>query len=540
MLYKHAFIAVIFIALFGLSSLTYPSPVLQFSENEDNPPSLPLKPKDTLYLKVKNNAPVAHQVTLTAENAEITGPVTLTIPPRESKQVIATVTQFGEVKVYAKAAQGGYQSVSNTYLSTLRMATFNLSFDRNSFEELVEQMGIPHFTQESMVEQYRNGDLDDDEVAKKRAEQVIQIRNVAEIIQRVKPDILLLAEFNNDGKDTSNHQALDGFQTNYLSQPQHDMPAIIFEYKRTFGTNTGLLSPYDLNHSGGEPALPDDAWGFGQYHGQYAFALFSKYPLDDNSMRSFQQFKWKDIPGEIKPVIDLCNDPEKFPEGMKCGDNWYSDDAWNNFRLSSKNHIDIPVKLPVQKDKERSIHLLLSHPTPPVFDGVARHNYKRNSAEVRFWHDYIEGKTYFIDDQSNTGGLAENSLFIIAGDLNADPDVGDGDRTAIANLLSTSRVNTSATTGDKVPTSKGGSEFLQSSDCTRNCNRDKGNTITSDVGLAIDHIIPSTGLVITDSGVFWPAKDEPGRYLVDDDKLGFSKGVSSDHRLVWLDFYIRQ
>ena len=47
--------------------------------------------------------------------------------------------------------------------------------------------------------------------AKTTAEKVIQIRNVAAIIQNNRPDVLLMAEYNNDGVG-ENKTALDGFQ----------------------------------------------------------------------------------------------------------------------------------------------------------------------------------------------------------------------------------------------------------------------------------------------------------------------------------------
>jgi len=43
--------------------------------------------------------------------------------------------------------------------------------------------------------------------------------------------------------------------------------------------------------------------------------------------------------------------------------------------------------------------------------------------------------------------------------------------------------------------------------------------------LRLDYVLPSTGLRVTDGGVFWPASGEPGSDIVD----------ASDHHLVWLD-----
>ena len=46
---------------------------------------------------------------------------------------------------------------------------------------------------------------------------------------------------------------------------------------------------------------------------------------------------------------------------------WYTDEEWETFPLSSKSHWDVPLTL----SDGQTIHLLCSHPTPPVFDGPA-------------------------------------------------------------------------------------------------------------------------------------------------------------------------
>ena len=74
----------------------------------------------------------------------------------------------------------------------VKIATFNLSFDRKTFENLVAEMRIEPVEQNELVKDYLNGILIDD--AKTTAEKVIQIRNVAAIIQNNRPDVLLMAE----------------------------------------------------------------------------------------------------------------------------------------------------------------------------------------------------------------------------------------------------------------------------------------------------------------------------------------------------------
>ena len=53
------------------------------------------------------------------------------------------------------------------------------------------------------------------------------------------------------------------------------------------------------------------------------------------------------------------------------------------------------------------MHFLVSHPTPPVFDGPEDRNGRRNHDEIRFWADYISPGQggYIYDDEGVRGGL---------------------------------------------------------------------------------------------------------------------------------------
>ncbi len=419
----------------------------------------------------------------------------------------------------------------------VRFATFNLAFDRTAPGMLGEELALSRTEQDALLARHRAADARLDPGTFTRANHVQQIRNIAEIIQRTRPDVLLLSEFDNDGKG-SDTTDLNAFNDNYLAHAQHDeVKAISYPVLQNFATNTGLMSGHDLNLDGKVNNGPDDAWGFGNYHGQYAFAVMSRYPIDTKQIRTFQKFKWKDMPGEANPVIDDCNNAKApIPAGRQCGDAWYDDAAWQAFPLSSKNHADVPVRVKTAKG-EQVIHLLISHPTPPIFGNAARHNVKRNRAEIAFWQDYVAGAGYMVDDAGKAGGLAEGARFVIAGDLNADPQIGDGDLTAIQDLHNHALVNQAVTNGALIPVSQGGPECLasQPDQCKRNNKRPTPERITSSSGLQLDHVLPSANLNAVASGVFWPASFEPGYHLVYDAKLGIAKGVSSDHRLVWVD-----
>ncbi|PMH43250.1 succinyl-CoA synthetase subunit alpha [Vibrio sp. 10N.286.49.B3] len=418
----------------------------------------------------------------------------------------------------------------------VKIATYNLSFDRFTFEALVAEMQVAPEEQTELVTAYLDDSIELSDSDTELAEKIIQIRNVAAILQKNRPDVLMMAEFNNDGTG-EDKEALKGFQDNYLSVSQSidgangeaNLEPIQYPYFESYSTNTGLLSDLDLNRDG-EIALPDDAWGFGFYHGQYAFALASKYEIDSANTRTFQEFKWKDLEGSTNPTITVCDGSLQIPDGMACGDEWYTAKNWEEIRLSSKNHVDAPIIIPTQNGNE-VVHLLMSHPTPPVFD--LGKNKEQNAAEVEFWHQYVQGKEFIYDDAGKTGGLATDSNFVIMGDLNLDPLDGDGITEVMQELHNDPLLNQAVMNGDLYPTSYGAAE-----DATDNASSHPlPNRVTSTFGLAVDYAMPSATLNIVDSGVYWSASYEEGRMLFNDERVGNwgnEKEISSDHRMVWI------
>ena len=139
--------------------------------------------------------------------------------------------------------------------------------------------------------------------------------------------------------------------------------------------NTGVKINDDLNHDGETNQQPSDTHGFGYFEGHFGMALLSKYPINEKDIRTFQHFKWRDMPNALKPIDPSTNKP------------WFNDKAWQELRLSSKSHWDIPINI-----DGKIVHILASHPTPPVFDGPEDRNGKRNHDEIRFWFDYINEK----------------------------------------------------------------------------------------------------------------------------------------------------
>lgn len=329
-------------------------------------------------------------------------------------------------------------------------------------------------------------------------------RKIAAVIQKQRPNILLLNEFDYDYEG----KAADLFQKKYLGVAQFQQQPIQYRYRYFAPVNTGLPSGFDLDNDG-MVGGGNDAFGFGRHPGQYGMLVLSQYPIEKMNVRTFQKFLWKDMPGALIPAN---------PDGTA----WYSTQAWNAFRLSSKSHWDIPVNTPLGR-----LHLLASHPTPPVFDGAEDRNGRRNHDEIRFWREYIggHGKQWIVDDDGMQGGLEAGARFIIAGDLNADPADGDGLPGTIAELLENPRVL-------RMPTpASDGAEQAALADAGANLKHrgahrhDTGNFGPRVGNMRLDYVLPSTGLKVTGSGVFWPKTGEPGADWLD----------ASDHRMVWVD-----
>lgn len=221
---------------------------------------------------------------------------------------------------------------------------------------------------------------------------------IAEIVQRTRPDVVLINEFDYDAGGV----AAAGFQNSYLSVAHGSAAPIIYSHRYVAASNTGVPSGRDLDKNGSVGG-PGDAFGFGFFPGQFAFVVYSMHPIDADGIRTFQNFLWKDMPEAMLPVN---------PDGTS----FYDDGDLDIFRLSSKNHVDVPIDI-----DGRTVHFLVSHPTPPVFDGPEDRNGTRNNDEIRFWADYIQPARsgYIYDDAGNTGGLHAADRFVIAGDQNS-------------------------------------------------------------------------------------------------------------------------
>ncbi|MEO7317723.1 MAG: endonuclease/exonuclease/phosphatase family protein, partial [Chthoniobacteraceae bacterium] len=354
----------------------------------------------------------------------------------------------------------------------IRIATFNSSLNRGSLGALASDLAVTTNN---------------------------QAKRIAEIIQRVRPDILLVNEFDYDSANPT--LALDRFHNNYLAVSQGGQPVLSYPYRYVAPSNTGvptgktLASEGDFDNNGSVTTTPgsnnygNDCYGFGLFPGQYSFAVYSKYPIQTAAIRSFQLFKWKDMPGNV------------IPPGF------YTAAELNIFRLSSKNHVDLPIEV----KPGHVLHFLASHPTPPAFDGAEDRNGRRNRDEIKLWADYISNASYLRDDAGVAGGLAGEQRFVILGDLNADPLDGDSYLAAINQLRNHALVNSTPNPSSAGGTQQAAAQGPPSSTHLGNSAYDTSDFSEFSAGnLRVDHVLPSKlGFGVTGSGVFWPLSNDP-------------------------------
>ncbi|MCX4246504.1 endonuclease/exonuclease/phosphatase family protein [Paraliomyxa miuraensis] len=332
----------------------------------------------------------------------------------------------------------------------------------------------------------------------------VQARQAAAIVQRVRPDVLLLLEVDRDP------EALAILERDYLAVPQPDGgDGLTFAHRFVPATNTGLASGLDLDHDGRTDG-PGDALGYGAFPGQYGMVVLSRHPIDIDGIRCFGDLRWRDVDGARLPDDPVTPAPA----------DWYSEPALDVLPLSSKNHCIVPISIEGQPGP---LHLLLSHPVPPVFDGPEDRNGLRNHDEIRLWAQLLDGAPGL------PVLLPSRARFVLAGDLNADPHDGDTTGDPVGRwLLGHPRI-----AAEPVPASTGSIEASRRDGGANASHSGPASHDTADFpdvdggpgNLRVDYVLPSKSLEVLGAGVFWPAAGEPGVELV----------ACSDHRLVWID-----
>ncbi|MEQ6249345.1 endonuclease/exonuclease/phosphatase family protein [Sulfitobacter sp. HNIBRBA3233] len=223
-----------------------------------------------------------------------------------------------------------------------------------------------------------------------------QIDATIAMLIAVEADIIALQGFDHDLRNT----ALSAFADLLAAQ------GVRYDHLFALPSNAGRDSGLDLNGNG-RLGDPDDAHGYGRFHGAGAMAILSRYPVDRETVEDFTSMLWRDLPGNIYPQQD----------GRAFG----GTEVFHAHRLSSKGHWIVPIETPQGK-----VSVWTFHASPPVFDGPEDRNGRRNHDETAFWLWRLQ------TDQT--------ASFVLLGTANVDPDRGDGRPEAIEKLLSHPRL----------------------------------------------------------------------------------------------------
>lgn len=311
-----------------------------------------------------------------------------------------------------------------------------------------------------------------------------QVAAVVDVIATVSPDVLLLTGIDWD-HDLLALRALEavlaakGAGYGYLYAPR---------------PNAGAPIGLDLNGDG-RLGGPRDTQGYGRFSGEGGMALLSRLPIMAEDARDFSGFLWRSLPDALLDGANLA------PE------------AGAVLRLSSMAQWDVPLRLP----DGSVLHVLAFLATPPVFDGPEDLNGRRNHDEAAFWLRYLEGRLPLPPPPAP---------FVLMGDANLDPVDGEGRPQALRALLAHPALQDPAprSAGAVAAAAQGGPNATQAGDPAL-------DTVdwpeTGDLGnRRVDYLLPSAGLRVLASGVFWPA---PGESLAE------AAATASRHRLVWVD-----
>jgi endonuclease/exonuclease/phosphatase family metal-dependent hydrolase len=374
----------------------------------------------------------------------------------------------------------------------IRIATYNVSLFRAAAGELRRDLE-------------REGDDFD-----------AQARAIAATLRRVRPDVVVLQEFDRDPDDP--HAAVAAFQRNHLAAAIDGLEPLHYEHVFVPETNTGIATGLDVNRDGrvgGDPrAHGEDARGFGAFAGQYGMVVLSRFPLRSETVRTFRELPWRDAPSAVLPDDATTPSPADF----------FTPEVAAMIPLSSKNHFDLAVDLASRGSPP--LHLLVSHPTPPAFDGPEDRNGLRNAAEIAFWIAYLDGAA-IRDDRGRTESFPKGADFVLLGDLNADPHDGTGRREPIAALLGHPRLvdPQQASLGARLAAIAAGRDAPHAARRTADFADPTPGGPGGPGDLRVDYVLPSRSLRVVDAGVFWPAPGDPAA----------ADAAASDHRLVFVD-----
>lgn len=220
---------------------------------------------------------------------------------------------------------------------------------------------------------------------------------LARNIQKTRPDVLLITDI-----DTDTHVA-DIFKDQYLAEAQtdgeagsKDLSPLDYRYVYAASTNAGVQSGADLNGNG-STGDPGDAFGVGHFEGQRSMILYSRYPIKQDEVRTFNNLIWSELPGSSL-------DTEKYSKLVR-----------SVLPLNSTSLWDVPLDV----DGE-TVHVVATGLTPDQGEGA---DADRRLDQLRFLNMYLSDSDELrdlTDDAGAYGGLEQEANAVVLGALGPD------------------------------------------------------------------------------------------------------------------------
>src|SRR5690625_3544786 len=117
-----------------------------------------------------------------------------------------------------------------------------------------------------------------------------QISAVSEAGEINDPAVLLITELDLDEE----HRGLALLRRNYLDISHNGRTPVFYPSAYTAPVTTGAPSDFDLDGDG-TIGGPEDAWGFGEFPGQYGMVILSRHPILTEEIRTFQSLDRKRV-----------------------------------------------------------------------------------------------------------------------------------------------------------------------------------------------------------------------------------------------------
>ena len=184
------------------------------------------------------------------------------------------------------------------------------------------------------------------------------------------------------------------------AQPIH------YPYAFVAPSNTGIPSGFDLDNSG-TIGGGNDAYGFGDFPGQFGMAVLEPYPIDYGKVRTFQNFLWKDMPGAMLP-----DDPNDGGAGRLVL-------PGRARPLPALQQVALGPAGPDRPARRCTSWSRTRRRPPSTGRGPQRHPQPRRDPVLGRLRR--RARTDIYDDRGDRGGLRHGESFVIAGDQNSDP-----------------------------------------------------------------------------------------------------------------------